>query len=295
MGSQTNLFDQTGSMRLIPFVAIAAKIIAAETSDDIERDYCEMVWRSCVEGDENSLCLKSNEAMQIGREQICPDSVCFEKYLSDSLKRDKDFRKFCRRSLRSTSNCPPGGCSSGFDISAINGYGCWCHFGQDLMKGGGPAQNPFDDVCRDLQLCLRCAKYDGMVDGYNCDPKTETYSAVGTPSFNYDCSAGNQGDSCKEHICSCNYEFLTSLLYFVFDNSVQYEDTYLHGQWDNLANCPTIYDNDAEKSCCGYYPKRYPFNIGSKACCTNQLYSPINEVCCDYYVPTVAQTVADCP
>ena len=63
-------------------------------------------------------------------------------------------------------HCEDGDCVVPFGLDRIWGYGCWCHFGADLMVGHGQPQNVFDAICKDLQLCSRCAKYDGKVEGY---------------------------------------------------------------------------------------------------------------------------------
>merc|ERR1711937_181775 len=280
MGSQTALLEKTGHKMkyILPLAVLTAKFALATYKQDV----CEAIWESCVKGGQNSICNRNEDAVQIGWEQICQKGEACDAYLPSNMKRDKTFRKWCRTANKFRSSlCPPGGGSSGFNVDAIDGYACWCNFGQNLMKGGGPSQNPFDEACRGLQLCLRCAKYDGVVDGYGCDPKTDTYSAVGSSDFNQDCSANNQ-DTCSEHICSCNFHFLTSLLSFVFDNSIQYDSSFLHtNNWDPAANCPMQYGGDSEKACCGFYPFRFPYSLDSgKSCCYGDLYNPLSDVCC---------------
>ena len=86
-------------MRLIPLVAIAARVITAQkppTTDEINRAYCEMVWRDCVEGDENSAC-HSNETRWPWYSRIAPGSFLIthdvvegREHLNFSLFHDLD-------------------------------------------------------------------------------------------------------------------------------------------------------------------------------------------------------------
>ena len=64
--------------------------------------------------------------------------------------------RHCRagRSASSSSEETP------IDLSGIWGYGCWCSFGSEILRGGGQPVNRFDEICRDMTLCLRCAKID---------------------------------------------------------------------------------------------------------------------------------------
>merc|ERR1711981_1478769 len=71
--------------------------------------------------------------------------------------------------------CEGGVCQAPLGLQGIWGYGCWCNFGAALMTGRATPVNKFDEICRDMQLCLRCAVRDSVIDGYGCDPKTKSY------------------------------------------------------------------------------------------------------------------------
>ena len=99
---------------------------------------------------------KDNNSFDIDHVQR---DVCSCK--SDAEYRNSDeFNELCGNGLRSTSYCPLGGCQSQFDLSGIDGYGCWCNFGAQLTSGHGSPVNIFDDICKAFQLCLRCVKFD---------------------------------------------------------------------------------------------------------------------------------------
>ena len=129
--------------------------------------------------------------------------------------------------LRS-SNCPPGGCQTFFDLSAIWQYGCWCNFGDKLMQGYGVPRNPFDEVCKKLQLCLRCVKYDAKQGGFGCDPHNDEWNGLGFPNFYVDCTVANPNNECGEYLCSCNTQFLADLLQFLWQPDIQYDSSFLH-------------------------------------------------------------------
>merc|ERR1712038_231929 len=191
-------------------------------------------------------------------------------------------------------HCPPGGCKSMFGIEPINGYGCWCNFGNDLLKGMSAPVNEIDGICRNLQLCLRCARWDGRNDpnSYVCEPADTAYQAKQVGShYEVNCSGPNSGDACATHVCSCNYNFIVSLFKLIFQQYVhdpQYKHLDSNGNtnwsWDgNCYNEPNI-NGDGNTECCGFYPDRYPFNANSetKACCAaHYLYNPIDQDCCN--------------
>merc|ERR1711988_1844715 len=57
----------------------------------------------------------------------------------------------------SSEYCDPDkGCNSPISLDGIWGYGCWCNFGEHLLTGGATPVNEFDEICKNLQLCLRC-------------------------------------------------------------------------------------------------------------------------------------------
>ena len=76
-------------------------------------------------------------------------------------------------------NCPSGGCAIPIQLSHIWGYGCWCNFGDELLEGSYHPVNAYDEVCRNLQQCLKCAIKDAQTGDYECDPKTKGYRECG--------------------------------------------------------------------------------------------------------------------
>ena len=75
-------------------------------------------------------------------------------------------------------NCPSGKCSIPIQLSHIWGYGCWCNFGDDLLEGSYHPVNAYDEVCRNLQQCLKCSMMDAEEGAYECNPRTKSYNVV---------------------------------------------------------------------------------------------------------------------
>jgi len=185
-------------------------------------------------------------------------------------------------------HCPDGNCGVTFGLGPIWGYGCWCNFDQDLMEGRGRPQNKYDEICRDMQLCLRCARFDGKNEGYECDPITQSYGMQGGPDFASRCSAGNPDDECAAHTCTCEQQLLADFVGLAFQThpvSVVYEPEFKHGAgFDYEATCPPPQQPTHEMDCCGLYPARFPYGVGNpyKDCCRNEaIFNPLGEECCD--------------
>jgi len=246
--------------------------------------WCDVAYADCITNKATTLCgLKKNR--EIGLRALCIPH-CGYRFADD-----KKFKNHCKDHLpedfRSVSHCPPGGCQSSYLVDPIWNYGCWCNFGQNLLEGQGGPVNRVDNMCRNLQLCLRCARWDGKNDPnpYTCDPSTQSYSGVQVGShFVADCSVGNDPNHCASHVCSCNFHFIVSLFSLIFDNSYQYDDSYLHSNGFNSSQqCFSDPTGAGQTSCCGYYPHRHPYNTNSeyKQCCDEHfLYNPM-EQCCD--------------
>merc|ERR1711981_42233 len=182
--------------------------------------------------------------------------------------------------------CPPEtGCQSPVNLEGIWGYGCWCNFGTELLTGSYQPVNKFDAICKDLQLCLRCAKMDGDNDGYECNPKTKVYNTTfswwpSKESLEGECSKINDGDACGTHCCSCEVDMINELISTIWAMHV-YEPEFKHPQFDREANCPTN-PQGTLLDCCGYYPDRFPYSPVSRQCCENSqtLYNPLQKECC---------------
>ena len=53
------------------------------------------------------------------------------------------------------NDCSDGECLIPLHFRGIWGYGCWCNFGYDLLKGSSKPVDEFDGICKNLQMCLR--------------------------------------------------------------------------------------------------------------------------------------------
>jgi len=251
--------------------------------------WCDVGFDLCISKHrKNSPCIDHKEQ---GQEAICVPH-CMERF-----KNNDKFASFCKDhivqikeeddNLRSVSHCPPGGCQSKFLVKPIWNYGCWCNFGKRLLMGAGAPVNLVDSFCRNLQLCLRCARWDGKHDPqpYQCDPMSQSYKGVQVGSkFEVDCSVGNDPNFCASHVCSCNTHFIMSLFTLIWDPDYEYDASYKHANgfdWD--ANCYNM-PGEGETSCCGYYPTRYPYNVQSefKQCCDEHfIFNPMDQCCSD--------------
>ena len=124
--------------------------------------------------------------------------------------------------------CGDGDCSVSIFLAPIENYGCWCYLGSRLTSGRGPTQDKFDEICRDLQLCLRCAAIDNSP---SCDPITQTYNSSFVIGVNMvaDCSVNT--DQCANDVCCCEQQFLSDLLNTLFASSINsnsWDTTYVH-------------------------------------------------------------------
>lgn len=184
------------------------------------------------------------------------------------------------------ANCLGAACPINFNLKGIWQYGCWCNFGAHLMKGRGPAVNEYDQFCKNFQLCLRCARFDGKQDGYACDPIGQEYilsTKVG--KFVHKCKAGNMPDLCAVHTCTCEQQLLADIIESIWNGvAATYDSTPLHSNgFSQKKHCPaSLIGNGDEIDCCGKYPARYPYSLGgSKACCDDtEIYSMMDEECC---------------
>merc|ERR1712000_224283 len=110
------------------------------------------------------------------------------------------------------NNCQ-GDCNVPVSLSGLWGYGCWCHFENDLMRGHGQPVNVHDIACQAMQYCLRCS----VNDLNTCDPATHPYTAAmswffGTKSLEADCEDQNSGDECATHMCMCQMKLVSDLI-----------------------------------------------------------------------------------
>ena len=199
-------------------------------------------------------------------------------------------------------NCDDPDCDIPVTLKGIWGYGCWCNFGGDLMKGKGTPMNPHDKVCQDMQLCLRCAEMDSTSDpsdSYICNVKTTQYNSLlqlgaaglseNDNSINSGCTDLNNSDRCAAHVCACEVQMINDLLELVWsgythDTAPRHPDNPYGGSFDWESQCNTDPTGTIVKECCGKYPFRFPFNSLTKECCENngvyETFNPLDQVCC---------------
>jgi len=234
-----------------------------------------------------------NNYVQMQKAWVDQAEAAFNKngFLPDSVKLGLQELAGNTTDSRSSfdKHCEDGNCIVPFGLDRIWGYGCWCHFGADLMVGHGQPQNVFDAICKDLQLCLRCAKWDGKNEGYGCDPVTQTWNGGSGPDFITQCTAGNPDNDCASHVCSCEQTIIAEIMDLAFQPHTpenEYTDVYLHsnGFVFGEENCPKANGPQYDAECCGLYPKRFPFGSGNpnKACCADvTIYNPVYQECCN--------------
>jgi len=193
-------------------------------------------------------------------------------------------------------NCHDQECDIAIDLRGLWGYGCWCNFGSKLTNGKGQPVSAHDKVCKNMQLCLRCAEMDAGEGGYECDAKTTEYNSIFSQSsgqnnndnsFNSQCANLNPGNLCGTHVCTCEIQLINDILSLVWDLE-PYETFPRHpsnpygGDFDTESQCVTEPGN-SDLSCCGKYPFRYPYNNINKNCCESveQLFNPFKSLCCE--------------
>lgn len=214
-------------------------------------------------------------------------------------------------------NCPAGQCTIPIELENLWNYGCWCNFGEDIGKGAGIPVNEYDEICRDMQKCIRCAQVDGDGAGGACDIYQVSYNTSFTMSSGFGLTANcetNNNNYCSEHMCSCEMNLLSKLMDILWAG-VFHDHNYHHNNgfdWD--ANCPTTNPNNNNNNngnsgnnvggggnnpgnggpstppstCCGYYPDRAHMST-TEACClstnnppgVNLAYNPITHLCCN--------------
>jgi len=198
-----------------------------------------------------------------------------------------------------TINCPNGICQVTWFLTPIWGFGCWCNFGFSLMAGSGQPVHRADEICRDLQLCLRCAKMDAKDASppYTCDPVTQGYTyQQSAGGFVTECTlANNAGSQCAVDVCCCEQQFIADLLVEVFNPSWSYDASYKHDNgFDPNAECAMGHSTQ-ETECCGEKPKRFPFGKDTKSCCENiTVYNPVTQHCCGFTDGTVQVVGQSC-
>lgn len=231
-----------------------------------------------------------NSKSRIGSNQT-PSS-----YLQNICQQTADYMLSTSRAV----NCPSSGCTIDNFFDPITNYGCWCNLGSTITQGRGQPRDGFDTKCRDLQLCLRCARHDSIFSGYTCDPVTQTYTTVSsvTGGFAVDCATANSGDQCAIDVCMCEFQFIYELIQLLFipDNTQsQWDENLVHdgtmatvgGTTHNGSFDPSTCAGPGGSTphaigCCGIKPERRPYDVSAKACCGDtHIYDSNTQFCCN--------------
>jgi len=183
----------------------------------------------------------------------------------------------------------------------LNGYGCWCYF--ETIKGHGPAQDEFDELCKNLQHGYQCAEFDGCIDPIHTD-----YLGIGggflTTDIQAACARNNDAGTCSTKVCILETEFQKQVLLQWLDGNT-WENKFMHkhgfvvseycAELNNLKNSIPLnpasaqaqhivdmYEISQHDVCCGEYPNRYPFSHegGARGCCNGITYQTVSHKCC---------------
>merc|ERR1712048_120824 len=174
----------------------------------------------------------------------------------------------------------------------IQNYGCHCFPGGEQLAGGvGVPVDAQDSACRTLARCHKCVSMDHDISSSS---KYRYHFKNGELSCDRNLELGSQANY---DLCQCDAEFARSLAAFWDDSTfnnfywlkpqqmkkpVEKRDPEHQSKFDYQATCVAFEVSKAD-SCCGSYPKRYPFDSASTVqCCkaTNLFNSAIAE-CCD--------------
>ena len=55
-------------------------------------------------------------------------------------------------------------------VNNLNGYGCWCYFYDDFVRGSGSPVDFVDELCKTLHDGYHCAIVDAEINGESCVP-----------------------------------------------------------------------------------------------------------------------------
>merc|ERR1711981_844495 len=161
----------------------------------------------------------------------------------------------------------------------INGYGCWCYFGDEYVRAGGPAQDAVDLRCKQLIQGYRCAMLDSRERGDgDCKASTVEYTPYNFFSsivaLEEDCNTNNQ-DQCQ--IDACIIEGSFTLDFFAQFPNIVHDDQFDEELgFDHTGICTQSQNREGKdhRECCGEIPARFPFNSeNNHVCCNGQLES----------------------
>lgn len=187
----------------------------------------------------------------------------------------------------STEECINEDCGDFLSLLPVWGYGCWCSFGSQQTKGRGTPVNYFDEVCRDVTHCYRCAIMDGADEGEDCDPWNIEYTAnihhsSDTTGILDGCKNNLNSENCQWRTCSCEVYMFSRFWSFVFLNT-EFDDQFQHDNgFDWHDNCVIDTTGERELDCCGYYPIRKEYHVrqGKDCCQERTIFNPNQFICC---------------
>lgn len=181
-------------------------------------------------------------------------------------------------------------------VKSMNQMGCWCYFGEDHGKGKGPPLDELDEICKTLADGYDCAMIDYITDQENGVRRATNYDECIPWEVEYKSALGghlNQlvdqcykinKDLCAARACIVEGHFVSTLtFYFISGGAVKLENKHANG-FDPKEMClGKVGNGESEKSCCGEYPKRFPFKTmeGERGCCGTRTYNTFALECCD--------------
>jgi len=186
-------------------------------------------------------------------------------------------------------------------LPLLDGWGCYCQFDENSLKGHGTPVNDIDRACKHLAQAYKCSIFDSEEEGDDeCEPWAVSYNSttgMGGQSLLDSCDFRNDND-CAVRSCIIEGHFVVSL-FTLLGNGQFVEPQYNHDTFDAASECgaieqPATGGNGGQGStgsngqtntpdCCGDYPIRYSFNSdnGNKDCCGQHVFNVNVMTCCD--------------
>jgi hypothetical protein len=177
-------------------------------------------------------------------------------------------------------------------IPALDEYGCWCYFAENVGRGKGQPVNEIDSMCKILHDGYECAIRDSEDEGEDCEPWTVPYlSGTGSGRALYEhCKELNTDSGCSQRACAVETTFVENLFALLVVSGTGTDvETYSHRfgfDPSTDVGCPVkkgTKGSGPEKECCGQYPERFPYKTlgGERACCGSRTYQVAILNCCD--------------
>jgi len=210
--------DTTATMRTVAVLASALATTAVAQSPEA---LVKMYTHQAAAGD-NPLEAKFAQALEARVSAYAAKGMEIPQHITDTV-----LATLAGGSTdRASAFCPqPNGCTATISLKDIWSYGCWCML-QDPTNGAGNPLDKYDEACRNMAHCNRCAEADSN------DPTckaAETGFQVAVEwdadnfGLNMDCSSLNTGSLCAEHLCACEINFLAAILDLLWDGEARTE------------------------------------------------------------------------